>query len=74
MIREVRAGSRAETAGVQVGDVLVKVGAADVRALTGWGISWLLGKSAVGTRIAIVVLRDGAEKAFTVEVEPPWAD
>lgn len=74
VIREVRAGSRAATAGVQVGDVLVKVGAADVRALTGWGISWLLGKSAVGTRIAIVVVRDGAEKSYTVEVEPPWAD
>jgi regulator of sigma E protease len=62
----VQPGSPAERAGIQPGDVIVKVGTADVR-------TWEHLEMAVGARpereVPIVVMRNGREEHFTIRVD-----
>lgn len=65
-IIKVTAGGPAEEAGLLVNDQIVAVGGTDARQLTSDEIGTLV-KGEEGTRVEITVVRDGAEKSFSVE-------
>lgn len=65
-IIKVTAGGPAEEAGLLVNDQIVAVGGTDARQLTSDEIGTLV-KGDEGTRVEITVVRDGAEKSFSVE-------
>jgi hypothetical protein len=60
----VTAGSPAEKAGLQKGDVLIRMGGAEVANLQ--GMTDVLGQHKPGDTVEVVVLRGGAEQKFTV--------
>ena len=66
VIGAVQPGSPAEKAGIQPGDVIVKVGTADIR-------TWEHLEMAVGARpereVPIVVMRNGREQQFTIRID-----
>lgn len=65
-IIKITAGGPAEEAGLLVNDQIVAVGGTDARQLTSDEIGTLV-KGEEGTRVEITVIRDGAEKSFSVE-------
>ncbi|MDH3216780.1 MAG: Do family serine endopeptidase [Candidatus Krumholzibacteria bacterium] len=72
LVTEVLAGEPAEKAGLQQGDVIVEFDNKPVR--DGQRFRLMVGKTAVGTRVPLKVLRDGKTKSLTItlaERRPP---
>jgi len=68
LVRSVIRGSPAERAGILAGDHLLKLDGVSVVAPD--DVVRLVGARAPGTRLGVVVQRDGAERLFAVELEP----
>jgi serine protease Do len=66
VVKKVLAGSPAEKAGVEAGDVIVAVKAADVT--SDKQLSAALAKAGVGTSLKLTVKRGGNAKELTVEL------
>jgi S1-C subfamily serine protease len=69
LIREVRAGTAADKAGLKAGDVIVKVDGRPIRTLSDLRAE-LRGKSDQKT-VALGIIRMSAEKSVTVGIERP---
>ena len=66
IVRSVVPGQAAARAGVQQGDVIVRVGGQDVT--PDQTVSYLIANTGVGNRVSIEVVRDGRRQALTVMV------
>ena len=67
VINEVTSGGAADKAGVKVGDVVLAIDGQPMRNLT--ELRDLIGRTAPGTEVELLVLRDGKEKRIKVELE-----
>lgn len=75
LILDVVAGGPAEEAGIQVKDLLIRVGETDIRNMTAEEVRSLV-KGQVGTSVSLTVFRQGTSQTFTAErrrVETPVA-
>ena len=66
IVRSVVPGEPAAKAGIQQGDVILKVGDRDVTPEE--TVSYLIANSSVGTRVPLEVIRDGRRQTLTVQV------
>ena len=67
VINEVTSGGAADKAGVKVGDVVLAIDGQPMRNLT--ELRDRIGRTAPGTEVELLVLRDGKEKRIKVELE-----
>ncbi len=67
LVSSVEAGSPADKAGIQAGDVIIGFGAGAVKSAS--DLPLLVGNTPVGTKVPVKVLRVGAEKQFEVTVD-----
>ena len=72
LVTRVESGSPASRAGIQVGDVLLRVN--DTAIDSGRRVAELLAQSAGGARLSLVVLRKGEEADCVVELAPVAAE
>jgi len=71
LITEVKPGSSAAEAGLQVGDVIIRIGQHKV---SGSGdLRTQLGLARIGERVALTILRDGALKRISASIADPFA-
>ena len=74
LVQEVEKGSSGEKAGVKAGDVLMRIGTRSIEDLS--DVTRAIGKYDEGEKVEIEVLRKGAKKTMTVEIEKnedgPW--
>lgn len=66
IISDVQSGSDAESAGIQKGDVIVKMDGTEVK--DGAHLKFLLYKHNIGDSIKVTVMRDGKEKELTLKL------
>ena len=66
LVRSVVPGQAAARAGIQQGDVIVKVGGRDVT--PDETVSYLIANSAVGSRVPLEIIRDGRRQTLQVQV------
>jgi serine protease Do len=66
LVRSVVPGEAAARAGIQQGDVILKVGGRDVT--QDETVSYLIANSAVGARVPVEIIRDGRRQALQVQV------
>ena len=66
IVRSVVPGEPAARAGIEQGDVILKVGGRDVT--PDETVSYLIANSSVGTRVPLEVIRDGRRQTLTVQV------
>jgi serine protease Do len=66
LVRSVVAGQAAARAGVQQGDVIVKVGGRDVT--PDETVSYLIANTSVGSRVPVEIIRDGRRQIVQVQV------
>ena len=66
IVRSVVPGEPAAKAGIQQGDVILKVGGREVT--PDETVSYLIANSSVGTRVPLEVIRDGRRQMLTVQV------
>ncbi|HLA68380.1 MAG TPA: PDZ domain-containing protein [Bacteroidota bacterium] len=69
LVQEVEKGSTGEKAGVKAGDVLMRIGTRSIEDLN--DVSRAIDKYDEGEKVEIEVLRKGAKKTMTVEIEEP---
>jgi serine protease Do len=66
LVRTVVPGEPASKAGIQQGDVILKVGGRDVT--PDETVSYLIANTAVGSRVPLEIIRDGRRQTLTVQV------
>lgn len=66
LVRTVVPGEPAAKAGIQQGDVILKVGGRDVT--PDETVSYLIANTAVGSRVPLEIIRDGRRQTLTVQV------
>ena len=66
IVRSVVPGQAAARAGIQQGDVILRVGGQDVT--PDQTVSYLIANTSVGSRVPLEVVRDGRRQALTVQV------
>lgn len=66
IINEVQGGSDAESAGLQKGDIIVKMDDTEVK--SGAHLKYLLYKHGIGDSIKVTIMRDGKEKELTLKL------
>ncbi|SET60932.1 DegQ family serine endoprotease [Thalassotalea agarivorans] len=71
-IQEVEQGSAAEDAGIQAGDVIIKVNGKSVKTFE--EIRGKIGSLGAGKKVQLTVVRDGDEKSFTVTLKKAQGD